>query len=550
MTKFNLKKYTPSFIYVALVAIVMIPLFRSGYIFLLDMVFPSDWALPYIVNGIIPSNYPLQAILHVFAQIIGTPLTEKLMLAFILLLPSIAMYKLARKYFNTRLAFLSGLIYMANPWVYERFFSGQWLVMLGFGFLPIFIYTLINLLESPKRGNIIKFALAFALFPILSQHFAYIGYCFAIVFSIAWFVYHRREFVEIKFRNILVVLSSVIIAFALVNSFWLYGALGKKDSTYQQIVDIDFGAFATQPDEKFGPYVNVLGLYGFWSIDETLPKDLNKYWWMIPIVFLVLSSFGFYKGIKEKNILFTLLGVSFIPIVIISVGYGSEFSRHIVDFLLRVVPGFKGLRETEKLSGLIAFSYALLVPRGLLFINQKFLTREDKPNLLPRNILYVSVVLLTIISVYKIAWGYSGEVTANDYPLGWYEAKGYLDSVENSDNSKILLLPWHKYLTTSFADYRTVVNPAITFFGSNIVGSTETENVYLDPRENAMRDYVTTLVQGVKDIDDTTEFLKSQNIGYIILTKESDWARYTFLEDTDTLEQVIDSPAIQLYRVK
>ncbi len=365
-----------------------------------------------------------------------------------------------------------------------------------------------------------------------------------------WFIYHRREFVQIKWKNILIVLSSVFILFAVVNSFWLYGALAKKDSTYQQIVREDFDAFATQSDKKLGVYINVLGLYGFWSIDETLPKDRNNYWWMIPIVFLALSSFGFYKGIKEKNILFTLLGVSFIPIVIISVGYGSEFSKHIVDFLLRVVPGFKGLRETEKLSGLIAFSYALLVPAGLLFINQKFLIREGKPNLLPRNILYVFMVSMTLISVHGIAWGYSGEVTTNDYPTGWYQAREYLDGTENSDNQKILLLPWHKYLTTSFADYRTVVNPAITFFGSNIVASKETENVYLDPRENDVRDYVTTLVQGVKDIDDTTEFLRAHNIGYIMLTKESDWARYTFLEGSKTLELVVDSPTIELYRVK
>ncbi len=174
MTKFNLKKYIPTSIYIALMAIVMIPLFRSGYIFLLDMVFPPDLSLPDITGAIIPSNYPLQVILHAFAQIIGTPLTEKLMLSFVFLLPSIAMYKLARKFLDTKLAFLAGLIYMANPWVYERFFSGQWLVMLGFGFLPIFIHTLINLLERPERGNIIKFALAFAMFPILSQHFAYI----------------------------------------------------------------------------------------------------------------------------------------------------------------------------------------------------------------------------------------------------------------------------------------------------------------------------------------------------------------------------------------
>lgn len=546
MTKFNFKKYIPYFIYFILTALVMIPLFRQGYIFLLDMAFPPDLGVPAIVNGIILSNYPLRAVLHLFAQILGTPITEKLMLSFIFILPSISMYKLARKYFDTKLAFLAGLIYMANPWVYERFFSGQWLVMLGFGFLPIFIYTLINLLESPKFVNVIKFGLAFAVFPLLSQHFAYIGYCLGIVLSIIWFIYHRK-LVHVNLKNIIVASVSILILFGALNSFWLYGALEKKDSTYQQIVKGDFDAFATLPDEKFGVYPNVLGLYGFWSIDGKLPKDNNNYWWIIPIIFIALSVFGFYKGLREKNILFILLGISFIPIVVISVGYGSEFSKHVVNFLLRIIPGFKGLRETEKLSSLIAFSYALLVPAGLVFINNKFKFKTVESNLFFKNILYAFVVVTTLISVHGIAWGYSGEVTANDYPTGWYEAKQYLD---NGEDGKILLLPWHKYITISFADYRTVINPAISFFGNNILASTETENVYLDSKENTMRDYVTTLVQGVKDIDDTKKFLEDNDIGYILVEKESDWERYMFLDKSKILEKVVDTPAIILYRIK
>jgi hypothetical protein len=181
MSIHTIKKYLPYVLFVAFVMAVMLPLFAPGYIFLLDMGFPPDMHVQTITGGIIPSNYPLRYILYVVAQSIGTPLTEKLLLVTILLLPGIAMYRFSKKYFSRSLAMLSGSIYMANPWVYERFFSGQWLVMAGYGMLPIFISYLVTLVNAPTKKHGIKFAVIAALYPIFSLHFAYIAYAFGFV---------------------------------------------------------------------------------------------------------------------------------------------------------------------------------------------------------------------------------------------------------------------------------------------------------------------------------------------------------------------------------
>lgn len=544
MNKFNLKKYLPYVIYLAVGLAVMLPLFGEGYVFLLDMVFPPDLSVPIITNDIIPTHYPIRAILYGLGLILGAPLTVKLLLTLTLLLPGVAMYRLARKHMATELAVLAGLIYMANPWVYERFFSGQWLVMAGFGFLPIFISYIERVLASPTRRHVAKLTIVIALYPIISLHFAYVAFLFGSVYVIGWLWKHRARITHSMWMDTAKIVLVMIVVALVANSYWLYGALHKKESTYQQIVEMDFRAFETQSDPKLGIYPNVLGLYGFWSSDEVLPKDENKLWWIVPLIFLGLSLYGFRKGLRERNVLAMVLGVMFIPVVVITVGYGSTFSTHVVDFLLNVLPGFKGLRETEKLGGLIAFAYAILVPFGVSSLNRKYFG-DSRRNL---KIACVCIACLTLLSVHSMFWGYKGAITPSEYPADWYEARSYLES---RTDAEVLLLPWHNYLAISFADYRRIVNPAISFFGIPMISSTTTGNAYLDSsRANEWDKFVTLVVQGVTPLPEALEILRENNVTHVIVLKEADWQKYARIEPSDELVIVLDTPTLMLYEIK
>jgi hypothetical protein len=544
----TIEKYLPYILFVAFVMAVMVPLFAPGYIFLLDMGFPPDMHVQPITGNIIPSNYPLRYILYVVAQSIGTPLTTKLLLAGVLLLPGIAMYRLSKKYFSRSLATLSGIIYMANPWVYERFFSGQWLVMAGYGMLPIFISYLVTLVNAPTKKHIIKFAIVASLYPIFSLHFAYIAYAFGFVYMLGWVVINRNLFSRAQVLRACKVVLAVIVCVGVVNSFWLYGALHKKDSSYQEIVTTDFRAFATTADQKLGVYPNVLGLYGFWSSDELLPKDTNPYWFVVPGLYILIASFGIRRAWQEKNrnLLPFILFVTFIPVVIVSVGYGSAFSKAIVDWLLGVVPGFKGLRETEKLSGLIALSYAFLVSYGVLVMTELYF----KNKIVARRTLVAGLVAVTLVAIYPMAWGYQGQLTPSEYPKDWYSARTYIDSkyVVGEDTKAVLLLPWHQYMDISFANYRRIVNPAIMFFNNSVVASKNVDNAYLDSaRTDPWEVFITLWVQGVTPTPEAVATLKANNVGYIVLLKESDWQKYWRITESSELKVVLDTPTIIVY---
>lgn len=546
----TIEKYLPYILFVAFVVAVMLPLFAPGYIFLLDMGFPPDMHVQTITGGIIPSNYPLRYILYVVAQIVGTQLTEKLLLAGILLLPGIAMYRLSKKYFSRSLAMLSGSIYMANPWVYERFFSGQWLVMAGYGMLPIFISYLVTLINAPTKKHAIKFAVIAALYPIFSLHFAYIAYLFGAVYVLGWIVINRNIFSRAQVLRACKVVLVTIVCVGVVNSFWLYGALHKKESSYQEIVTTDFRAFATTADQKLGVYPNVLGLYGFWSSDEVLPKDTNPYWFVVPGLYILIASFGIRRAWQEKNrnLLPLVLFVTFIPVVIVAVGYGSAFSKAIVDWLLGIVPGFKGLRETEKLSGLIALSYAFLVPYGVLVIMELYFKNKT----VARRTLVTGLVAMTLLSVYPMVWGYQGELTPSDYPRDWYTARSYLDSksLAGEDAKAVFLLPWHQYMDISFANYRRIVNPGITFFNTPVVASKIVDNAYLDSaRTDPWEVFITLWVQGITATPEAVATLKANNVGYVVLLKESDWQKYWRITESLELKAVLDTPTIVVYEL-
>src|SRR6185436_16068606 len=158
-------------------------------------------------------------------------------------------------------------------------------------------------------------------------------------------------------------LAVIAAIFLAVNAFWLTGFFHGQGSSYAAITPQDFKAFSTATDARFGgaawgPWLNVLSLYGFWNADYALPKDTLPIWWVATLVFVAFATFGAWRGFKQKQPVLIAAAVLFIPAWILAVGYASGFSTHIVQWAASVIPGFKGLRETEKFAGLMAFSYA------------------------------------------------------------------------------------------------------------------------------------------------------------------------------------------------
>jgi len=544
------KKYWVYIAYALLTLAVTWPFFSSsGFVFLLDGSWGPNLDLADSLRDGINSGLPLTAAIKLLSFVIPLAFLHKVLLSLMLFLPAVFMYRLAQVFMSRELAFVSGVFYMCNPWVLERFVAGQWLVLLGYAFMPFLVVLYLRLLAKPNRNNYFKFALMFAIFPLLSLHFAYISAGLLGAVSLVYLFLNRSSknwgfyFRFLKYGGI------ALVFFMLVNSFWIFN-FNDPTATLPRITFDDFRAYQTMSDVTWGPYFNVVSLYGFWNQEVVLPKDVNPFWWVNTFIILLFSLFGMYYLVRKKSPLAITLAILYIPVVVASVGLVSPLGEAFVQSLYQYVPMFKGLRDTEKLSGVIAFTYALCVPMGahLMYLILSNYKAEYKKIFM--GVLYAVMLFIPLASTFSIFSGVNGYVPVGRYPEGWYQAEAALR--RDMDSGKVLVLPWRGYMNMSFADMHLISNPAQRFFTPELIVSRNEGNDNLAETHNSPWDQkIFQIIQGFETIDENIAYLKGEGVGHIMLLKEADYERYSaILEISQGIQKVLDSERLVLFEVK
>ena len=539
-----MKKYLPHIAFAGITLAIMLPLYQSGFVFLLDMVFtPHLDPGNYLKDGALSASLPITILIELFSFVLPLDIIQKIILSAVLFLPGFLMYKLAKLFLPMKWAALSGIFYMLNPYVYERFLAGHWYVLLGYAFFPLLVKFFLEFLERLNNKNFLKFALLFSVYPILSLHWAYISFWFLILLGAVHLIINKKKLSKNFLKKLAKYFALVIPCFLIINSFWLFNFFSPSGSYYKFSLN-DFAAFTTKADPNFGVFFNVLSLYGFWGSDFFLPKDFSPYWWILTLAVLFFSVYGIYKlgfankltaGNKIATTLILTLTIAFIPVVLLSVGYGSEITKPLINFLSELLPGFKGLRETEKLVGLLAFSYAVLIPAGGLAYAKK------------QKYAFPLFLLIPFLAAWTIFWGFSGQLQTSDYPQSWYQANKIL---KEDQNNKLLFLPWHGYPNVPFANNAIISNPAPKFFQIEVIAGKSIDNVYLLECDQGIWDKkILAMLHGFETLDENIEFLQLQNITHLILAKFPNWERYGFLEESDKLQKIFETDDLVLYKM-
>jgi len=536
-----MKKYFQYLILGIISIIITFPIYRYGFVYLLDMVMVPNIYLLDFTGSNVSTDIPVIYLVKGFSVIFSTSFVQKIILTVMLFLSGVFMFKLSSKYADRALAFLAGLIYMLNPWTYERFLSGQWYVYFGYAFFPLFILFSLRILRPGRsRGDQVKFVALSALYPIISLHWAFIA---ALVFAVM-FVTRMILFGQVNWRKFSKVVFIGIIVILIVNSFWLFGGFFSK-GTYSSIDPTDFTAFNTATDPQFGTFFNVLSLYGFWGTDYTLPKHEFSLWWVITLIYLVLAGIGAYYRAKERDLLSVTLLILFIPVLLVSVGTGHSLTKPIVEWLGNV-PLFKGLRETGKLIGLIAFTYAWFIPFGLNKVTEWVSGFSFKNT--ARYTLYAAMCLLVFLSVNSIFYVVANEVAVNEYPMEWEQAEKKL--TEDPSSGKVLILPWWGYIRTPFSNFNLISNPARRYFTNDVVVSEKFESSVPLESKTEMDTKIDDWVVNQRILASDMEYLKEQGITHIMLIEEEDSPKYEFLQQEQRLIKEINSKALKLYKIK
>lgn len=537
------KKWIPYLVYSALALFILLPLFKSGYVFTMDMVFTPELRMPdqfnllgiflYLINFVLPSTIIQKSILFLVIFFAGISMHR--------LIPGKSEWP---KYF-------AGIFYVINPFVYSRFLYGHLLLLLTYALFPFVIKSIFNYCKNPKGNNLLKVCLWFLLIGIVSLH----GFILLITFFVVALIFY--SFKERKKRNKLIKLIALSLLVIALCVAWLaiFRAGGSNiPDSISSFTEEDLAVFQTVEDEKFGLPFNVLALYGFWGDAQdqyVIQKDFVPIWPILAGIILVLVIWGVVVGfrsnkynLKWKTGIFLTVGIlSFI----LSLGIAWKPLAPLNQFLYDYLPFYYGFREPQKFIALLCLAYAFLGSTGVRDIIRKL---EDKKMKILRSAAIVFFIVLPFLYSPGLCWGFWGQLRARDYPSEWYEVNSMLN--KDQEDFRVLFLPWHQYMYFHFAE-RIIANPTPRFFdketiaGDNMqIGDIETHSTRPES------EFIEDILQKRETIRNFGQELTALNVKYIILAKEADYIYYTktFLDRQEDLELIYNESNLSVYQNK
>lgn len=532
--------FAPVLLFAVLGVIVLGPALRYGYVFLLDMPWPQKFQLSdFTASG--SAHVPISVLLTLANKVLPAWVLQKIVLVSILTLAGFSMYRLHRHFKVPRSRrYAAGIVYACNPFVLERLAGGQWLLLLGYAMLPFFVSRLVLFARNPNRKNTIRLAILYGIYPIISVHWWYIITLCIIPLAFKWLHSMIRKKSTNKIR-VMSYVAALALLVGLLNFRWLLSLL-KGTSKLSDISVADFRLFATAGDGLFGSIGAVVSLYGFWQQHYAMPAVEGLMSLMLPLIFLLLSAAGAWYLYKKFGKIaaypFALLPI----IIILASGFGSPLTLPFTSVMIRLVPGYMGLRDTGKLVGVIAAIYAFYLPYGLAVLQREL--KKAWSILSNRRLIAGGFLLVYGVMMLGGFWGLNGQLKAYPYPKGWAEAETFLQ-VQGAQ--KIVVMPWRGYITLDFAHDTFAANPAQLYFSPHVIQSTSVNNVSLDAATpDSEYDY---LAREILYGNTATALLayKQKGIDYLVLLKTSDWQNYSLR--LDTIDAAYEDKDIALYKL-
>jgi len=521
---------------------------QSGTYFFLDTLFFEKHTLTPLIEQTLYWH-----IVDIGTTIFGYTLFTKIWL-FIIYLFWVILWISISSYINSLFSTQKSTIFLSylwvcfiilNPFIYERFITQTHIVLWIF----CIWLGLVSILKHIKsQSKLALYTWAFFLWSSISI------FPHAVIFlGIIWIttlIFYWKHF---SLKNI--ILSIIIIFFININ--WIvWNIFYQTKSTIDTIATFNYQnieAFSSNSLSWLWTELTNLLLYGFWGEKSQhiyTPEIINQKWYIA--WFLVLSIILFWIVIlykKEKKLTFYLLFL-WITAYILSLWVSSDIFKIFNIFLYDHIPYYIGMREPQKLTGLVMIIYSVFFLSWIYWlynISIKYNLKE-----------YLHIYILNVYSVFIllffiiIAWSpnvlfwFNGQLKISNYPEGLFEARNYL--LANSPLSKSLILPWHSYIACSWTHWKIVSNVAHSIFlPLNSISSDNIEiwTVYTnssDPQSKVIEDFLKN-----KDYS----LLKDLWISNIIfLDNCADYKKYSYLDSSSKVKMIFNSQDIKIYNLQ
>jgi hypothetical protein len=555
--KNKIKEYFP---YALVILAIILPwFFRSGYLFLTDMVWGPkialDWTSAAFLFNLLVKGLSFVLPIPFLEKVFITAVLAIVLLGGRLLVKTVLEYDRAGGGSANGLVFVLALFALFNPFVYDRALYGQFGILLAYGLLLFTVAYLFKTWQTLDLKNLRWAAVFNAVAFLFSAHFIFLLAPFYLLFAIG--LYGKRR--EIKAgdggKKFLLSLLFYLLIVAVLNANWLIALFVKTSPltnfVEQGITNQDLVAFATAGKNGAEALRNVLLMSGFWGKDQFRYLDLTTTpgWQRSFILLAPLILFGVYRGFRRPGrgvkIFSAALLAIFVAAVVLAVGIKSGLTRNFVMFLYDHLPLYKGLREPQKWVAAIIPIYLFFLTLGVARLAK---VKAVANNRIIGGLLIAAVIVMQAPS---LLWGFNRQVWSTPYPDDWYQVNKLLlnqgaPSHECSD--RILFLPWHMYMSFNWVG-KIIANPAASFFACPVLSGTDMEwgGIYdnsTDPNGDAVAAWLAAHGKG------GAPALSGSPVRYIVLAKELDYASYLWIKDLPYVKPLLETRTLLVYEVK
>jgi hypothetical protein len=421
----------------------------------------------------------------------------------------------------------SSLLFVVNPFVYERMLAGQEYFLLGVAALPLSVALVVRARSAVKSGIAVGSMLA-ALITI-SPHLAFIG---AVLLAglIASGLINRTRTLTMTSVVALGVAGAATLAWVIPSGF-----AGQSATS-----GLDVQLFQTAADSRLGLLPNVIGMYGFWRAGWPLAKESLSTWPLIFAAIIVVAGSGA-VSMRHSRFRAPILGIGLAGLGGLLLALGNRGpTGALYSWLYREAPWFRVMREPQKFLVLLVLAYAVMFGFGVSALVRGTSSRRAR--------LATLALLLSLPCVYSFRsfWGFAGYIHPSPEPTSWVEA----NAVMGDGPGAVLVLPWHRYVPFPWTQYRVVASPLASAFSRPAILSDDPEfgaleDLAADPRARSigplLRSGASRYRFGAR--------VASLGVAYVVLAKIEDWHADDWLYGRSDLELVGDWEDLAVFRV-
>jgi hypothetical protein len=436
---------------VVVTAVVLAPLLVSGGVALRgDMVFVPDqpWKPAWLgLDGAVPRSVPMDALVSLADEVLPGAVLQRLLLAGALLLAGLGTARLAGRFAATAQV-AAVVVYVWNPWVYERLEIGQWPAVLGYGLLPWLVLAAVRVRDR-TAGGWPRMALVLVASAVCAPSVGLLAVAVALVVVLGG-VDRRRGW--------------GVLGLGLAASLpWLVPALLGPSIRGN---DQGFAGFAARGESALGTVASLLSMGGIWKTSVVAPERTNVVVVAAAGVLAVVLLVGFRYAVpvigrRSARSLAWVAAGSFLLAVLPSFAVVADA----LDDLAVHLPALAILRDSQRslapLGLVLALGAAALVDR--LVAERAGTADPDRSGRVAGAVLLVAAPVLLLPSM---AGGLHGDLDPVHFPAEW----SAVAATVGEDPGPVVVLPWTgSYRGFDWNGGRAVLDPAPRFLAGTVL---------------------------------------------------------------------------------